>query len=173
MCFPLPRFSDIRYSYELAGGAMMDAGCYAVHALRTFGGAVPEVVSARATLRSPQVDRAMVAHYRFPGGATGRTTTSMWSRHLLSVSARVTGERGELRIFNYAAPQIYHRLTVRTGGWTRHERIAGDATYTYQLRAFAAAVGGADTNLTPAADAVTTMRLIDEVYTAAGLKPRG
>ena len=31
MCFPLPLFNDIRYNFALAGGAMMDAGCYAVH----------------------------------------------------------------------------------------------------------------------------------------------
>jgi predicted dehydrogenase len=173
MCFPLPRFADIRYSYELGGGAMMDAGCYTVHALRTFAGAEPEVVSARATLHSPQVDRAMVADYRFPGGATGRTTASLWSRRLLSLSARVTGERGELRIFNYLQPQLFHRLTVRIDGRTRHERVSGEATYVSQLRAFAAAAGGADTNLTPAADAVHTMRVIDDVYRAAGLKPRG
>ena len=38
MCFPLPKFSDIRYNYSLGGGATMDAGCYAVHMARTFGG---------------------------------------------------------------------------------------------------------------------------------------
>src|SRR5690606_41642300 len=38
ICFPLPRFSDIRYDYGLAGGALMDAGCYAVHMARVFGG---------------------------------------------------------------------------------------------------------------------------------------
>ena len=37
ICFPLPRFSDIRYQLNLAGGATMDAGCYAVHMARTFG----------------------------------------------------------------------------------------------------------------------------------------
>ncbi len=41
LCFPLPVFSDIRYSYPLAGGALMDAGCYAVHMVRTFGGSTP------------------------------------------------------------------------------------------------------------------------------------
>ena len=51
MCFPLPRFSDIRYNFALAGGALMDAGCYAVHMARTFGGSTPEVVSAQAKLR--------------------------------------------------------------------------------------------------------------------------
>src|ERR1700685_4560896 len=72
LCFPLPKFSDIRYDYSLGGGATMDAGCYAVHMVRTFGGATPEVVAAQAKLRDPQVDRAMTAELRFAGGHTGR-----------------------------------------------------------------------------------------------------
>ncbi|MCW2506330.1 MAG: binding oxidoreductase [Actinomycetia bacterium] len=177
LCFPLPRFGDIRYQLDLAGGAMMDAGCYAVHAMRTLGvplgGGEPEVVSARAALRSPQVDRMLVADYRFPSGATARTRASMWSRHVLGVSARVVGEEGELRILNYLAPQVYHRLTVRTAAGTRRERIPGEATYTYQLRAFAGSVLRGEENLTPASDAVNTMGLIDAAYRAAGLDPRG
>jgi predicted dehydrogenase len=73
--FPLPKLSDIRYDYSLGGGATMDAGCYAVHMVRTFGGATPEVVSAQAKLHNPQVDRAMTAELRFPGGHTGRVPT--------------------------------------------------------------------------------------------------
>jgi len=61
MCFPLPKFSDIRYNYDLGGGAMMDAGCYAVHMARLVGGPDPEVVSATAKLRDPDIDRAMEA----------------------------------------------------------------------------------------------------------------
>src|SRR5271163_3596231 len=87
LCFPLPKFSDIRYNYSLAGGATMDAGCYAVHMARTFGGATPEVVSAQAKLRDPQIVRAMTAELRFPGGHTGRVRCSMWSSHLLQISA--------------------------------------------------------------------------------------
>jgi predicted dehydrogenase len=173
LCFPLPQFSNIRYQYDLAGGAMMDAGCYAVHAMRTLAGAEPEVTSARAALHSTQVDRLMIADYQFASGATGRTMASMWSRHVLGISARVAGEHGELRILNYIAPQLYHRLTVRTVDGTRHERLTGDTTYTYQLRAFAGAALRAGPNLTPADDAVHTMRLIDDVYQAAGLTPRG
>ncbi len=44
LCFPLPLFSDIRYRYDLGGGALMDAGCYTVHIVRTLGGEEPEVV---------------------------------------------------------------------------------------------------------------------------------
>jgi predicted dehydrogenase len=173
LCFPLPRFGDIRYRYDLAGGAMMDAGCYAVHLLRTLGGSEPAVVAARAKLRSPQVDRYLTAGFAFPGGATGQATASMWSARLLGLSGRVVGEAGELRVFNYVMPHVYNRLTVTVDGRTRHERVPGEPSYTYQLRAFADAVLHGGPNLTPASDAVDNMRLIDDAYRAAGLLPRG
>ena len=114
LCFPLPRSSDIRYNYSLAGGATMDAGCYAVHMIRTFGGSAPEVVSAQPKLRGPQIDRAMTAEVRFAEGHTGRIRCSMWSSRLLDISAHVVGDRGELRALNPVLPQIYHRLSVRS-----------------------------------------------------------
>ena len=52
-CFWMPKFSDIRYNYSLAGGALMDLGCYAVDMVRRFGGSTPEVVSAQAKLHGP------------------------------------------------------------------------------------------------------------------------
>jgi predicted dehydrogenase len=174
LCFPLPRFGDIRYDLALAGGAMMDAGCYAVHALRTLAGAEPSVVSAHALLRKPGVDRAMTAEYGFPSGATGRTVASMWSRRLLSLSARYTAGGGSLKIFNYLMPSAYHRLTIsRPGRRTTHERVPGAPTYVHQLRAFAAAVAGTpESNLTPPADSIANMAVIDAVYSAAGLPVR-
>src|ERR1700757_825936 len=55
-CFWVPKSADIRYNYSLAGGALMDSGCYAVDMVRRFGGSTPEVVSAQAKLRGPEVD---------------------------------------------------------------------------------------------------------------------
>jgi predicted dehydrogenase len=84
VCFPLPKFSDIRYRFDLAGGALMDAGCYAVHLARLLGGtdgSEPEVVSAVAKLRDVEVDRAMTAQLRFPAGHTAAVRCSMWSSH--------------------------------------------------------------------------------------------
>jgi predicted dehydrogenase len=172
LSFPLPRFNDIRYSLALAGGALMDAGCYAVHSLRTLGRSEPEVVSAKATLHSPGVDRAMVATLRFPNGAIGQVRCSMWSRRLLGVSVRVLGSAGELRVFNYLAPQVYHRLSVRTPTKRWHERVPGEATYTHQLRAFVAAVRDGAPVLTGPDDSVANMAVIDDIYRAAGLQPR-
>jgi predicted dehydrogenase len=173
LCFPEPRFSDIRYQFSLAGGATMDAGCYAINCIRMLGGAEPTVVSAEAKLHGPVVDRAMTAVFRFPSGASGKISTSLWSSSLLRVGARAVGSRGEMRVLNYLAPQRFSLLTVKTGGNTRWERIRGETTYTYQLRAFAAAVLRGGPVITTAEDAVANMRQIDDVYRAAGLPIRG
>jgi predicted dehydrogenase len=172
LCFPLPKFSDIRYNYSLAGGATMDAGCYAVHMVRTFGGSTPEVVSAQAKLRDPQVDRAMTAEVRFAEGHTGRIRCSMWSSHLLDFSAHVVGDQGELRALNPVMPQVYHRLAIRSSTGKRVERFPRRASYAYQLDAFAAAVLRGEPVKTTPEDAVENMTVIDAIYRAAGLPIR-
>ena len=173
LCFPLPRFSDIRYSYDLGGGATMDAGCYAINWLRMIGPGEPEVLSARAKLHGPDVDRAMAASFRFAGGVLGRMTASLWSGQVLRLDAKAVGDQGVMRVFNYVTPQHYNRLTVAADGYTRRERVSGEPSYTYQLRAFAAAVRHGDPVLTTPEDAVANMTVIDAVYQAAGLSRRG
>jgi predicted dehydrogenase len=172
MCFPLPKFSDIRYSYPLGGGTTMDC-CYAVHALRLVGPGEPTVVSAEALLHGPDIDRAMTVAYSFPGGATGQSIASMWSRRLFRFSLRVTGSHGEMRVANFVAPQYWNRLSVSVDGVRTRERVRGEASYSAQLRAFVAAVHDGGSVLTPPADAIGTMRLIDDIYRAAGLPIRG
>ena len=172
LCFPLPKFSDIRYDYSLAGGATMDAGCYAVHMVRTFGGSTPEVVAAQAKLRDPQVDRAMTAELRFAGGHTGRVRCSMWSSRLLEISAKVVGDRGELRVLNPVTPQFFHRLSIRSSEGKRVERFPRRTSYAYQLDAFARAVLRGEPVKTTPQDAVENMSVIDAIYRAAGLPLR-
>jgi len=172
LCFPLPRFSDIRYDYSLAGGATMDAGCYAVHMVRTLGGSTPEVLWAKATLREPKIDRAMVAEVVFGGGHTGRISCSMWSSHLLRISARVVGEHGELRIVNPVLPSLVNRLSVRSAEGRHVERFTRRPSYAYQLDAFAAAVLRGEPVQTTPQDAIENMTVIDAIYRAAGLPLR-
>ena len=172
-CIPLLKRGDIRYRLDLAGGATMDTGCYAISILRFLAAAEPEVVRATARLSSPGVDRAMEADFRFADGRTGRITCSLLSGTLLRASALVRGDAGQLSVLNPIAPQFFHRLTVRTATGTRTERLRGDATYTYQLRAFVAAVRTGTPVPTGPDDAIANMRVIDAVYSAAGLPLRG
>ncbi len=103
LCFPLPKFSDIRYSYDLAGGATMDAGCYTINCLRLLGPGEPEVVAARAKLHGPDIDRAMTASFRFPGGVLGKMTASLWSGQVLRMDVKAVGDGGVLRVVNFLA----------------------------------------------------------------------
>ncbi len=173
VCFPLPFFSDIRYDFALGGGALMDAGCYAVHLVRFLAGAEPVVVSARPTLRTPDVDRAMEAELRFEDGRTGRIRCSLFSPRLLSVSAVVRGDRGQMQVWNPILPHFHHRLTVKSGEGTRRETVYGESTYTHQLRAFARLVRDGVPVPTDPADAIANMRVIDAIYDRAGMKRRG
>lgn len=172
-CTPSVRPGNIRLHYELGGGATMDLGCYTIHLLRFLAGAEPEVIRAEARTLSPQIDRWMAADFAFADGRTARMTCSLLSVVLLRLSARVVGDRGELHVINPILPHLWHRLTVRTQNGTRHERVPGESTYTYQLRAFVDAVRGNTQPLTGPADAVANMRVIDAVYRQAGLALRG
>ena len=175
LAFPLASSKDIRWQLSLAGGALMDAGCYPVHMVRTLAAAEPRVVRATARLRSPGVDRRMEAEFAFPDGRTGAIVTSMWSSTILRLRVLVRGSKGTMRVFNPTAPHMFNRLTVSGPGrrdrrW--HERVAGGPTYNYQLEAFRAAVQEGAPILTPPAESVANMRVIDDIYRAAGLEPR-
>lgn len=172
LCFPLP-VADIRWELSLAGGALMDAGCYAVHLLRTLAGAEPTVRSARAKLKSPQVDRYLKAELDFADGRTGTITASMLSARLLGMGARVTGSAGTMQVFNPILPQVYHSLRINTAAGKRRERVARKpSSYLAQLTAFRDAVLHGTPFPTHVDDAVANMRVIDACYRAAGLAPR-
>jgi len=174
ICFPLPSPRDIRYRYDLAGGATMDSGCYAIHLLRTLAGAEPVVTQAQARLASPQIDRAMTAEFRWADGRTGRMTCSLFSRDLLRLAVQVQGDRGELSVVNPTLPHLlFNRLTLRTAEGTRVEQLPRVPTYVYQLRAFARAILEGAPVLTSPADAVANMTVVDAVYKQAGLPLRG
>jgi len=170
---PLWKPGDIRYRLDLSGGATMDLGCYAIHILRFLGGAEPSVTRAEARLSSPGVDRYMRADFRFPNGASGRITCSMFSTSVFRMRALVHGERGQLDVFNPIAPHLFHRLRLRNEQGRRTEQVTGKATYVHQLEAFRDAVVAGAPFPTHPADSIANMRVIDAVYQAAGLPIRG
>lgn len=172
-CTILRRLDDIRYRWELAGGATMDLGCYPLRLMRYLIGEIPTVTHARASCIKPQIDRWMAADLQFPGGASGRMTCAFFSLRLIRMSAWVVGDAGEMHVLNPIVPHRYNRLTVKTGGTARHESFPGESSYTHQLRAFVEAVQTGIPPLTDGKDGIINMQIIDDVYRKAGLKPRG
>jgi predicted dehydrogenase len=174
--FPLDGLDDIRYDYELAGGAAMDAGCYAVDCIRLLGPGDPEVVAALATEQHPDVDRAMTAFLRFPGGATAWLDVALTQGGKLRADVHVVGAQGQMRVQNFVHPYVRYRVTTRTPTLT--ETISSppgesaETTYLGQLEAFAGAVLRGEPFPTTAEHAIGTMRVIDDIYRAAGLPLR-
>jgi predicted dehydrogenase len=172
-CFLLPTPGNIRFRYELAGGALMDAGCYPVSLVRYLMGAEPIVIDAQAKLLKPEVDSRMEANLHFPQNVKARVVCDMLSPRLFDSFLHVQGEAGEISVINPYHPHWFHWLTVRTSKNPWRGRIRGDNVYTLQLRAFAGAIHSGVPLNTTAEDAVHTMRVIDAIYEKAGLRSRG
>ena len=182
---------DIRYRYDLAGGALMDTGSYALSNLRAFGEL--EVVRAEAEEMAPDVDVRMTAELRYVDRDATAVITSAFTgtdqkaelgdpeavdpeafEFEFQADVVVTGTEGRLLIDNPLAPMWGGGLTVtdQGGNVLIHEAAQQVATYTCQLRAFRACVEEGGPNLYPPSESVKTMELIDAVYQAAGLPVR-
>ncbi len=191
---------DIRFDPSLAGGSLMDIGCYAVHQTRFVAGAEPRVVAAEAKTKSPGIDRWIRAHLRWDDGRTGMITVAMYSLAQPMIDIRVSGNKGLLKVLNPTQPHLYNRVTVKphtgktardplerrrasipgithpaqvaTEGRAKHMRVRGETTYWYQMRAFVESIRDGTPVLTDPADAVKNMEVIDAIYRAAGLPVR-
>ncbi|MBX7456452.1 Gfo/Idh/MocA family oxidoreductase [Mycolicibacterium sp. 3033] len=169
MGMPEPAPDDPRWSLELAGGALMDLGCYALHIMRRFG--TPRVVSATAVQRTPGVDERFDAEFVFDSGATALTRNSMVDDEY-SFTLRLIGSHAAVLVHDFINPRRDDRLTITTAHGDTVEHLGTRASYTYQLQAFAAHVERGDALPVDLADAVANMALIDDTYRAAGMAPR-
>jgi predicted dehydrogenase len=188
--WPVKDPGDIRYDYGLAGGALMDGGCYAIDCLRLVGSAVgagdPSVPAAVAdTMPDRVTDRATAARVTFGSGLTGWFESAFTRDGEFLADVHVIGSEGTLRLQNFIRAHEGRLIVTRGGSVVSDERgadlpeagtgrvnPAADTTFAWQLRAFAAAVLDGAPFPTTAASAVTTMRLIDAAYEAAGLPIR-
>ncbi|MGW2829870.1 Gfo/Idh/MocA family protein [Streptomyces sp. NPDC001286] len=176
VAIPAPEDTDPRWSLPLAGGAVMDLGCYSLHAQRmlaSWAGGAPRLVSAQGGERAgaPGVDEWLDAELAFPGGATGSARCNM-AYDELEMSCRIIGTKGEASAPNFVLPHLDDRVVVRTAEGERTEHLGTRSSYSYQLEAFAARVREGTPVPLDADDAVATMTLIDECYRAAGFAPR-
>lgn len=157
--------NEIRWRADQGGGALGDLGCYPAHALRTLVGAEPEV--ARAHMRREHgVDAETTAELRFNGEMKAELRCSMLAER---PTAEVTlqGERGQLRILNFVAPQLGCRFTVKVDGALRDEPTDGPSTYEAQLDHLVRVMNGEAQRITGGRDAIANMTLMDAIRAAA------
>ncbi|MEO5921933.1 MAG: Gfo/Idh/MocA family oxidoreductase, partial [Pseudolysinimonas sp.] len=167
---PMPPSGDIRWNVALAGGSLMDLGCYPLRWLRDVLGVTPTVVSAKAKDRDG-IDATMDVRLDF-AGTPGRARAAMWSKKPLSIAAEVRGSKGRMRVRMPYAPQVAGRIRVDGPDLRLREPANPKASYTFQLEAFRDAIVAGGANITDVHAAVETMQEIDDIYRAAGMEVR-
>ena len=175
MEMPAPPLDDPRWSFALAGGAVMDLGCYALHALGAIGealGADPRLVTAEARVADgdSRVDAAVLAEY-----AIGRVPVSIGTSMVADgwdFSLHLEGDRGSVTAPGFVRPFDDDRVIVSVDGETREERLGTASSYRYQLATIRGLVrSGARPELELERSRRVAAR-IDELYLACGLPRR-
>ena len=176
MTTPPPPDWDPRWDWSMAGGALMDLGCYSIHAQRLIGtllGGEPTVVNARAGERAGHqgVDEWLTADLTFPSGASGTASCNM-AGDAEDFSWTITGTLGKIHVPQFVVPSRDDRVIVRSASGERTEHLGLQPSYDFQLQAFTAAVREGAPMPTDVDDAVATMTMIDRCYGLAGLPLR-
>lgn len=187
---PVIKATDIRYNWDLGGGALMDTGSYSVNFARFLAGCgsiseEPKVISATPTLFSPKIDKHMnsVLSIQVKDEETSPLVVSCncsirsWVPKIFAV---VKGTKSELNIINFVAPHFYHSFTIadnetKKSTTERNNWLpSSETTYLFQLETLMNAIRENNPELLPylPEDAIANMQLMDDIYVAAGLPKR-
>jgi predicted dehydrogenase len=122
--FPLADAANIRMNPALAGGALMDAGCYPVSFVRMVAGARPAHVQALAHWSESGVDRTLVASIGFDSGLIAQIScTFATARHR---HAFIAGDEGTIATtyYNDTSATFPPLVEVKRGkGWDAQREI--------------------------------------------------
>lgn len=172
----VPDRNDIRWSWPLAGGAIMDVGCYCIDAIDQVSdllGGESELVSSvtgHATGTDERVDSWSRLTFRLPNGAKAIAESNLLGPNEFTLTA--IGSKGSLRQCNLSYVHTDDRLIVCTNAGTRIENPGRTRSFTYQMKAFKDAIRHGKPYHTTTATALRNMQVVDAAYEMAGLPIR-
>ena len=152
--------ANVRLSAELAGGALMDVGCYPVNAARMIAGPVR---AATATARWQDVDVTLAGVLDHTGGALSLVSCSLVSgRHN---ELEVVGSEGVITVPDAFTPPKDRPSTmvITRGTETEEQTFAPVDQYTLEAEGFAALVAAGH----DAAAGLPQMPLVESLDNAA------
>lgn len=165
--FPVTSEDNIRLRKDLAGGALMDVGCYCVNVMRFLTGEEPEKAAAFARFGERSgVDEVIAGVLRFPSGIVGHFDASLRSQRTHRYEVR--GSEGRIEVpeafVNYNADTVIRHWR----GESYQEYVIPDADH-YQLMVedFADALLNGRPPAFPPADAIANMRVLDRLIVSA------
>ena len=136
--FSVTDAANIRLSAPLAGGGLMDVGCYCLNFSRTMAGAEP--ASAFAVARFGQdtgVDEHLAGTLAFPGGAIAQFDVGVKSAG--RACAEIVGSEGRILVPNPWKPAEQSVITIE-GKHPRELQFDAKSSYVLEVDHFAQCV---------------------------------
>ncbi|MEF8827116.1 MAG: Gfo/Idh/MocA family oxidoreductase [Halapricum sp.] len=161
------RPGDIRLDPDLAGGSVMDVGCYAISAARLFLGEPDQVFARTQDSRGSGVDTDMAGVLEYDDGALARVASGFDTPAVQTY--RVEAENGWLEVETAfdIGPSEAGKIEYEIDGRRVTERFDPVDQYTREVEHFA---DSAATGIAPRIDAsesMANMAVIDAVFESA------
>ncbi|KAK9320513.1 hypothetical protein V1517DRAFT_329206 [Lipomyces orientalis] len=182
---------DIRFDFALAGGSLMDMGCYPISWMRYYLGENPVAAKSlelEVYPKDAKIDGFASVEYSFASSEKKKAIVHCGLRTPLSTLWRIgfipkmiiTSSKKDLVYTMPLWPHVYHNISVRDISTGKVENqscfVEGKetwSTYAFQLEAFADSVkGGKTVPLFSSEDSVENMKAVDMAYEAVGLPLR-
>lgn len=181
-CYQTSNLENIRFSKPLAGGGLMDVGCYCIDFARLMTGQEPIDIKATGVICETGVDDLLSGTLVFPDGVIASFTCGM--RVQADNLASICGEGGYIEVPVPWKPPVKDAKYVR--GYSTPPKMDGpgkavvppretftvDATgplYGMEADAFAMAVQGGEPAISEH-DSIANMAILDEMRKQIGLK---
>jgi D-xylose 1-dehydrogenase (NADP+, D-xylono-1,5-lactone-forming) len=162
--FNLADRSNIRWSGELAGGALMDVGCYCVNMSRRIAGGEP--TRAIAVERRSSVDGTLVGILEFPAGIIATFECSM--ERVGRAFAEIEGTKGCIELPSPWFPgEDKAEIRLRRDGDDRTISVPGADSYHIEVADFVQTCRTRKPPRWPIEDAIANMAVIDALYRSA------
>ncbi len=165
-----PRPHDIRLQAGLAGGSLMDVGCYPVNFCRAVFGHPPVAVAARVhTPGAGEVERSANAVLDFGNGRFGLIDSSF--ELPTREEAEIHGEIGSITIpapFLPGNTETEVVLSLEEEGQTIHQHIAHIDQYRLEVEHFGACIRSGTQPAFSLAESIENLATLEAIYQSAG-----
>lgn len=171
--FSIRSETNVRMSPALAGGALMDVGCYCINVMRLMTGEEPQTAQALAHFGASNVDERLAATLQFPSGIIGHFDCGL--RGYRTHTYEIRGTEGRIVVERGFTMEPGDEHIIRWWHGDAYEEIRTPAANHFTLMAedFADALMTGRQPRYPVVDAIHNMRAIDLVMAAAVQNPRG
>ena len=158
---------NIRLDADLAGGSLMDVGCYCINLMRFITGEEPAHVRGIAQMGAGGVDDSFSGVLEFPSGVLGHFDSSL--RTFGTHTYEIRGTEGRIRVDEAFVPNLTESTRVHVWQADHYAEVHINAgnQYTFMVEDFADALMNNRPPRFDPQDAVENMRVIDRLYAAA------